>query len=71
MTSLKSKPSNERISRIYTCRRAAVVIIEEYEQAKNRKPKFMQEIIGEHINCGGQQNGGNMTSSNFEKVKIV
>lgn len=64
-----SRPMSESARGFVPAEGAAIVILEEYEQALNRNAKIYAEIIGEHINCGGQQNGGSMTASNYKELK--
>ncbi|HOY31911.1 MAG TPA: beta-ketoacyl-[acyl-carrier-protein] synthase family protein [Bacteroidales bacterium] len=47
---------------------SAVLIIEDYEHAVKRGACILAEIIGSHINCGGQRDGGSMTATNKNKL---
>ncbi len=47
---------------------AGMLVIEDYEHAKSRGAKIYAEILGGHINAGGQRNGGSMTLPNSKRV---
>ena len=48
---------------------AGVLVIEALETALERNADIYAEIIGTHLNCGGQRNGGSMTLPGAEGVK--
>lgn len=48
---------------------AGAVVLEELESALERGAKIYAEVLGGHINSGGQRNGGSMTAPNPEGVK--
>lgn len=48
---------------------AGAMVIEDLESAKKRGAKIYAEILGGHINSGGQRTGGSMTAPNSEGVK--
>lgn len=47
----------------------AMLVLEDIETALNRGARIYAEILGGHVNCGGQRMGGSMTAPNPEGVK--
>ena len=47
----------------------AMLVLEELETALARGARIYVEVIGGHVNCGGQRMGGSMTAPNPEGVK--
>ncbi|GAB2769957.1 beta-ketoacyl-[acyl-carrier-protein] synthase family protein [Salinimicrobium soli] len=47
---------------------AGALVLEEYESARKRGAKIYAEVLGGHLNSGGQRNGGSMTAPNSEAV---
>lgn len=48
---------------------AGALVLEELESALQRGAKIYAEVLGGHINSGGQRNSGSMTAPNPEGVK--
>ena len=48
---------------------AGVLVLEDLETALNRGARIYAEILGGHVNSGGQRNGGSMTAPNPEGVQ--
>ncbi|MBU1172322.1 MAG: beta-ketoacyl-[acyl-carrier-protein] synthase family protein [Proteobacteria bacterium] len=48
---------------------AGILILESLESARKRGVPIYAEIIGFHINCGGQRKGGTMTAPSAEGVQ--
>jgi 3-oxoacyl-(acyl-carrier-protein) synthase len=46
-----------------------IMVLEDLETAQARGARIYAEIIGGHVNCGGQRMGGSMTAPNPEGVK--
>ncbi len=47
---------------------AGIVMLESLESAQERGAKIYAEVLGGHVNCGGQRGGGSMTAPNPEGV---
>ncbi len=47
---------------------AGMLVLEDYDNAINRGAKIYAEILGGHLNAGGQRNGGSMTFPNSIRV---
>jgi 3-oxoacyl-(acyl-carrier-protein) synthase len=47
----------------------AMIVLEDLETALARGARIYAEIIGGHVNCGGQRMGGSMTAPNPESVR--
>ncbi|MCK8520058.1 beta-ketoacyl-[acyl-carrier-protein] synthase family protein [Aquimarina sp. D1M17] len=48
---------------------AGAVVVESLDSAQKRGAKIYAEILGGHVNSGGQRNGGSMTAPNNEAVQ--
>jgi 3-oxoacyl-(acyl-carrier-protein) synthase len=48
---------------------AGILMVESLGSAQARGAKIYAEILGGHVNCGGQRNGGTMTAPNPEGVQ--
>ena len=48
---------------------AGALVLEDLESARDRGAKIYAEVLGGHVNSGGQRNGGTMTAPNSEAVK--
>lgn len=48
---------------------AGAMVLEDLDSAVKRGAKIYAEVLGGHINSGGQRNGGSMTAPNSEGVK--
>lgn len=48
---------------------AGAMVLEDLESAQARGAKIYAEVLGGHVNSGGQRNGGTMTAPNSEGVK--
>ncbi|NJW53366.1 beta-ketoacyl-[acyl-carrier-protein] synthase family protein [Salinimicrobium oceani] len=48
---------------------AGALVLEDLESALERGAKIYAEVLGGHINSGGQRNGGSMTAPNSEGVQ--
>lgn len=48
---------------------AGALVLEDLESAEQRGAKIYAEVLGGHINSGGQRNGGSMTAPNSEAVQ--
>ena len=63
-----SRPMSNSARGFIPAEGSAVIVLENYEHAKQRDVKIYGEIVGSHINTGGQINGGSMTSANPEML---
>ncbi len=48
---------------------AGILMLETLESAQERGARIYAEIVGGHVNCGGQRNGGSTTAPNPEGVR--
>lgn len=65
-----SRPMSKNASGFVPGAGAGILILEELDTAINRNAKIYGEIVGGHINCGGQRNNGTMSAPNSVGVKI-
>lgn len=59
-----SRPMSATAAGFVPAEGSGVLVIEEYNHAKARNATIYAELVGAHVNSGGQDNGGSMTSSN-------
>lgn len=59
-----SRPMSATASGFVPGAGAGVLMVESLESAQERGAKIYAEIIGTHINCGGQRNGGSISAPN-------
>jgi 3-oxoacyl-(acyl-carrier-protein) synthase len=64
-----SRPMSESAGGFVPGAGAGILVLESLESALERKARIYAEIIGVHVNCGGQRNGGSMTAPNPEGVR--
>lgn len=65
---MASRPMSESASGFIPGSGAGILMLESLDSANARGAKIYAEIIGGHINCGGQRSGGSMTAPNTEGV---
>jgi len=63
-----SRPMSESAAGFVPGSGAGILMLESLESAKERKARVYAEIIGGHVNSGGQRGGGSMTAPNPEGV---
>jgi 3-oxoacyl-(acyl-carrier-protein) synthase len=63
-----SRPMSQTASGFVPGAGAGVLMLESLESATARGAKIYAEIIGVHVNCGGQRNGGSISAPNPEGV---
>lgn len=63
-----SRPLSSTASGFVPAAGAGILLLEELESALNRNAHIYAEIIGSHINSGGQRKGGSMTAPSPEGV---
>jgi len=63
-----SRPMSSSAKGFIPAEGSAIFIIEEYKHAIERNAPILAEIVGSHLNCGGQRNGGSMFAINFKKL---
>ena len=59
-----SRPMSNTASGFVPGAGAGILMIESLESALERGAKIYAEIIGNHVNCGGQRNGGSVSAPN-------
>ncbi len=59
-----SRPMSNTASGFVPGAGAGILMIESLESALERGAKIYAEIIGTHVNCGGQRNGGSVSAPN-------
>jgi 3-oxoacyl-(acyl-carrier-protein) synthase len=64
-----SRPMSESAGGFVPGAGAGILVLESLESAQERNARIYAEIIGVHVNCGGQRNGGSMTAPNPEGVR--
>lgn len=63
-----SRPFSKDASGFVPSSGAGALVIEDYETALERQAPIYAEIIGGHVNSGGQRQGGSMTAPNSKAV---
>ena len=63
-----SRPMSASASGFVPSSGAGLLMLESLESAQSRNAKIYAEVIGAHVNCGGQRNGGSITAPNPEGV---
>ena len=63
-----SRPMSQTASGFVPGSGAGVLMIESLKSAEERGAKIYAEIIGVHVNCGGQRNGGSISAPNPDGV---
>ncbi len=48
---------------------AGILLLESLSSARQRGARIYAEVLGGHVNCGGQRGGGSMTAPNGESVR--
>jgi len=64
-----SRPMSATASGFVPGSGAGALVVESLESAQKRGAKIYAEILGGHVNSGGQRNGGSMTAPNSEAVQ--
>ncbi len=64
-----SRPMSESAAGFVPGSGAGALVLEDLESALERGAKIYAEVLGGHINSGGQRNKGSMTAPNSEGVK--
>ena len=64
-----SRPMSESAAGFIPGSGAGALVLEDLESALERGAKIYAEVLGGHINSGGQRNKGSMTAPNSEGVK--
>ena len=64
-----SRPMSASASGFVPGSGAGALVLEELESALERKATIYAEVLGGHINSGGQRNGGTMTAPNSTAVQ--
>lgn len=64
-----SRPMSESAAGFVPGSGAGALVLEDLESAMERGAKIYAEVLGGHINSGGQRNGGTMTAPNSEGVQ--
>lgn len=59
-----SRPMSATASGFVPAAGAGVLMLENLESAEERGARIYAEIIGAHVNCGGQRNGGSISAPN-------
>lgn len=67
---LASKPMSKDAAGFVPSSGAGALVLESLESAQNRNAKIYAEVLGGHVNSGGQRQGGSMTAPNSTAVKI-
>ena len=63
-----SRPFSSQASGFVPSSGAGAIVLEEYESAIKRGANIYAEVLGGHINSGGQRQGGTMTAPNSKAV---
>ncbi len=64
-----SRPMSETASGFVPGSGAGALVMESLESALHRNAKIYAEVLGGHVNSGGQRGGGTMTAPNNEAVQ--
>jgi len=64
-----SRPMSASASGFVPGSGAGALVVESLESAQKRGATIYAEIVGGHVNSGGQRNGGSMTAPNSEAVQ--
>ncbi|MBQ0736191.1 beta-ketoacyl-[acyl-carrier-protein] synthase family protein [Aquimarina celericrescens] len=64
-----SRPMSATASGFVPGSGAGALVVESLDSAQKRGAKIYAEILGGHVNSGGQRNGGSMTAPNSEAVQ--
>lgn len=64
-----SRPMSATASGFVPGSGAGVLMVESLESAQERGARIYAEIIGAHVNCGGQRNGGSISAPNPQGVQ--
>ena len=64
-----SRPMSQSAAGFVPGSGAGALVLEDLESAEKRGAKIYAEVLGGHINSGGQRNGGSLTAPNPEGVQ--
>lgn len=64
-----SRPMSASAAGFVPAAGAGILMLESLESAEARGARIYAEIIGAHVNCGGQRNGGSISAPNPEGVQ--
>ncbi len=64
-----SRPMSAHAAGFVPAAGAGVLLLEQLESALARGARIHAEILGGHVNCGGQRQGGSMTAPNPDGVR--
>jgi 3-oxoacyl-(acyl-carrier-protein) synthase len=69
MPAQASRPMSATASGFVPGSGAGILMLESLESAQERGAKIYAEIIGAHVNCGGQRNGGSISIPNPQGIQ--
>jgi 3-oxoacyl-(acyl-carrier-protein) synthase len=64
-----SRPMSATASGFVPGAGAGALMLESLESARSRGARIYAEVVGAHVNCGGQRTGGSITAGNPEGVR--
>jgi 3-oxoacyl-(acyl-carrier-protein) synthase len=64
-----SRPMSASAGGFVPCAGAGLLMLESLESAEARGARIYAEVLGGHVNCGGQRGGGSMTAPNPDGVQ--
>ena len=64
-----SRPLSASASGLVPSAGAGVLLLEDYTAARERGARIYAEVLGGHMNSGGQRNGGTMFRANYDALR--